>query len=131
MEITRDLPAAERGPEEWFTGSVELAKLAVPGPPARATVFRVTFPPRGRTAWHTHPFGQLLHVLEGTARVGLEGAEPTDVPTGGTVWIEPDERHWHGATPDGPMTHIAVQEARPDGSTADWAEQVSDADYGA
>lgn len=129
MKIARELPAAGPGPAEWFTGSVELARLAVPDPPARVTVFRVAFPPEARTAWHTHPFGQVLHVVEGTARIAREGENPVDVPAGATVWFEPDERHWHGATPDGPMTHIAIQEARPDGSSADWAEHVSDADY--
>ena len=129
MEITRELPAPKPGPAEWFTGSVEMTELGAPDEPGRVRVLRVSFAPGARTAWHTHPFGQVLHVVEGTARVQREGDELVDVPAGGTVSLDPGERHWHGATPGAAMTHIAIQEARPDGSTADWAEHVSNAEY--
>jgi len=130
MEMTKELPEPKPGPAEWFTGSVELAELASPDPPARVRVLRVRFAQEARTAWHTHPFGQVLHVVEGTARVQRQDGPVTDVPAGGTVWFDPGERHWHGATPDAPMAHIAIQEAGPDGRSADWAEHVTDAEYG-
>jgi len=51
-----------------------------------------------------------------------------EIRPGDTVWIAPDERHWHGAAPDNAMVHIAFQEQK-DGSSVVWQEQVSDADY--
>ncbi len=51
------------------------------------------------------------------------------VQPGDTVWIAPGERHWHGAAPDRSMVHLAVQ-AEPGGKGTEWAEHVSDQDYG-
>jgi quercetin dioxygenase-like cupin family protein len=129
MEITRRVPEASPGPAEWFTGLVELAELAAPGDPSRLRVVWVSFAPGARTAWHTHPLGQAIHIVEGAARVGRTDEAPADVPAGGTIWFAPGERHWHGATPGERMVHIAIQELGPDGTAADWAEHVSDPEY--
>jgi len=126
MQISRALPTSSSGPLEWFAGKVELSELAAPAAPARVRVFRVAFAPGARTAWHTHPLGQVLHVLEGSARVQRAGGSVEEVPAGGTVWFDPGERHWHGATPDGPMVHLAIQEADLDGATTTWAEHVAE-----
>jgi len=93
-------------------------------------VLRVTFEPGARTAWHRHPLGQTLHVLSGVGLMGRRGAAVQVIQAGDTVWIPPGEEHWHGATPEVMMCHLAVQEAE-DGRTADWLEQVSEEDYGA
>jgi quercetin dioxygenase-like cupin family protein len=98
--------------------------------PARVRALRVTFEPGARTAWHTHPLGQTLHVLSGVGRVGTRGGPVQVIRAGDTVWIPPGEEHWHGATPDQMMCHLAIQEGQ-DGRTADWLEQVSDAEYDA
>ena len=84
--------------------------------------------PGARTAWHTHPLGQTLHVVSGIGLVGLRNEQPKIINTGDTVWIPSGEEHWHGATADNSMTHIAIQEAL-DGSVAEWLEKVSDEDY--
>ncbi len=125
MEII-NATAGTPGPAEWFTGDVTFQPLAVPG---RAAVLRVHFEPRARTAWHTHPLGQTLHVIEGSARVQSDGGPVTTIPTGDTVRFAPGERHWHGAGPDAAMTHIAIQEADDDDVSAAWAEHVSDDQY--
>ena len=83
---------------------------------------------RERTAWHTHPLGQTLYVVAGVGRIQSEGGPVREIRAGDTVWIPPGEKHWHGAAPTHGMSHIAMQEAL-DGTTADWLEQVSDADY--
>ena len=66
MEVTgaAERPSA-RGPDEWFTGEVWMDEIAsLPGPgPVRA--LRVHFTPGARTAWHVHPLGQVLHIVEG------------------------------------------------------------------
>ncbi|MEL6126056.1 MAG: cupin domain-containing protein [Pseudomonadota bacterium] len=88
----------------------------------------VTFAPGARTAWHTHPHGQILHILSGAGRVQSRGGPVRIIRPGDTVWFAPGEEHWHGAAPDTLMSHIAIQRAEG-GSYADWLEQVSDADY--
>ncbi|NKX44958.1 cupin domain-containing protein [Roseicyclus persicicus] len=116
------------GPAAYFTGAVTIERLHETAPPSRSNAVRVTFPPGARTAWHTHPLGQLLIVTEGEGWAQTEGQPRLVLRPGDVVWIPPGERHWHGATAQSAMTHVAVQEA-VDGSAADWQEQVSDADY--
>ena len=115
-------------PADWFTGTVWLDPIIEAPGPARIQALRVGFAPGARTAWHTHPLGQTLHVLSGAGLVGLRGEPAQVIRAGDTVWIPPDEEHWHGAAPDTTMTHIAMQEAR-DGVAAVWLDQVSEADY--
>ncbi|MEZ5866180.1 MAG: cupin domain-containing protein [Geminicoccaceae bacterium] len=103
----------------------QLLRGARPGPAAAAVV---TFEPGARTAWHTHPLGQRLPVTAGEGWVQKEGEPKQLVRPGDTVWFEPGEKHWHGATDRKAMTHVAVQEAQ-DGSPVEWLEHVSDADY--
>jgi len=97
---------------------------------ARAAGNAVTFEPGARTAWHTHPLGQVLIVTAGAGRVQREGGPVEEIRPGDVVWFAPGERHWHGASPTTAMTHIAIQEAL-DGKAVDWMEHVSDDVYGA
>ena len=64
MHITRKRPDTWQGPAENFTGTVWLDEIAAPEPPSRLRMFNVHFAPGARTAWHRHPRGQVLHVLE-------------------------------------------------------------------
>jgi quercetin dioxygenase-like cupin family protein len=90
----------------------------------------VSFEPGARTAWHTHPLGQTLHVLSGAGRVQAWGGPIREITPGDTVWIPPGEKHWHGAGPTTAMVHIAMQEAL-DGAHVVWLEKVTDEQYGA
>jgi quercetin dioxygenase-like cupin family protein len=96
--------------------------------PARAAGNAVTFEPGARTAWHTHPLGQVLIVTSGCGLVQREGGEIEEIRPGDVIRFEPDEKHWHGASPTTAMTHIAIQESL-DGKAVDWMEKVSDAQY--
>jgi quercetin dioxygenase-like cupin family protein len=89
----------------------------------------VTFEPRARTAWHTHPLGQTLIVTSGLGWVQAEGGPKREVRAGDIVWIPPGEKHWHGATATTAMRHIAVAKAL-NCKTVDWMEKVSDAQFG-
>ena len=129
MEIIRAGRPTGKAPEKWFTGEVWMTPIWDAPDPARMRALSVTFAPKGRTAWHTHPLGQTLFVVSGQGRVGLRTGEVRIIREGDTVWIPPGQEHWHGAGPDTMMTHIAIQEAL-DGSAADWLEHVSEADYG-
>ena len=119
-----------KGNAEWFTGSVRVDPLFQAPPPARVGAATVTFEPRARTAWHTHPLGQTLIVTVGLGRVQREGGPIEEVRPGDVVWFSPGEKHWHGASPSTAMTHIAVQESL-DGKAVEWLEHVTDEQYGA
>lgn len=90
----------------------------------------VFFEPGPRTAWHTHPRGQVLIVTAATGRVQRWGGAVDEIHTGDVVWIPPGAKHWHGAGPTTAMTHIAIAENR-DGKGVDWLEKVSDQQYAA
>ena len=126
MRVVR---AADRsvadGSREWFTGQVRVTEID------RAGVMLVQFAPRARTAWHVHPHGQALHILEGAARVGHADGTVEQLLPGDGAWIAPGERHWHGAGPGAAMTHIAVSRADRAGDMAHWEQHVDDREYGA
>ena len=116
------------GPEEYFTGKVRIDAPFAGSEPARVGGATVTFEPGARTAWHTHPLGQTLIVPQGRGWIQLWGEEIQEMNQGDIVWIPEDVKHWHGATPDTAMTHIAIAESL-NGSPVDWMEKVSDAQY--
>lgn len=129
MQITRTgTRPSMKGPSDWFTGSVRIDPLYPVAPPARAAGNTVTFEAGARTAWHTHPLGQVLIVTAGLGRVQRLGGPIEEIHPGDVVWFEPGEKHWHGAAPDTAMTHIAIQEEL-DGKAVDWMEHVSDEQY--
>ena len=129
MEIKRSgSQPSVTGPDEWFTGTVRIDPLFGAHAPARAAGNAVTFEPGARTAWHTHPLGQVLIVTAGSGRVQREGGPIEEMHPGDVVWFAPGEKHWHGAAPSTAMTHIAIQEAL-DGKAVDWMEKVSDEQY--
>ncbi|WP_291856160.1 cupin domain-containing protein [Bradyrhizobium sp.] len=117
-----------KAPPEYFTGNVMQDPIIAAEPPARLVSTRVAFEPGARTAWHSHPLGQTLYVVEGVGRVQAKGGPIREIRPGDVVWIPPGEKHWHGASPTNGMTHIAMQEAL-DGSYATWMEKVTDAEY--
>jgi 4-carboxymuconolactone decarboxylase len=118
------------GAADNFTGSVRIDSSFQASAPGRVYGAGVTFEPGARTAWHTHPLGQILIVTAGSGRVQRWGDPVDEIQPGDVVWIPPGQKHWHGAAPNGSMTHIAITE-RLDGKSVDWMEKVSDAQYGA
>ena len=119
---------SQRGPGEWFTGTVRLDPLFSAPQPARVASTSVTFEPGARTAWHSHPLGQTLVVTAGCGWAQREGGAVEIIRLGDVVWFPPGEKHWHGATVATAMTHIAIQESL-DGRAVDWMEPVEEAQY--
>jgi quercetin dioxygenase-like cupin family protein len=117
-----------RGPAEYFTGSVRVDPLFPATAPSRMSGGLVTFEPGARSAWHTHPVGQVLIVTAGLGWVGREGGPFAEIRPGDVVWIPPGLRHWHGATATTGMSHIALQE-QVDGRNVDWMGKVTDEQY--
>jgi 4-carboxymuconolactone decarboxylase len=96
--------------------------------PSHASGGSVTFEPGARTAWHSHPRGQILIITAGAGRVQRWGDPVEEVRAGDVVRIPAGQKHWHGASPHASMTHLAISEHR-DGSAVQWMEQVSDEQY--
>jgi quercetin dioxygenase-like cupin family protein len=119
-----------RASNEYFTGTVWIDPVVDTKAPARVRAAKVTFEPGARTAWHTHPLGQTLYVVEGMGWVQVRGQPKREIRPGDTVWIPPAVIHWHGATAATAMTHIAIHEAL-DGKNVDWMEKVTEKEYGA
>jgi quercetin dioxygenase-like cupin family protein len=117
-----------KGTAEHFTGSVEVEPLFPAHDPSRTSGGKVTFAPGARSAWHTHPLGQTLIVTEGTGWVQQWGGPIEEIRKGDVIWIPPGVKHWHGATPNTAMTHIAIQE-QLSGKAVEWMEKVTDDQY--
>ena len=119
-----------RGPAEFFTGEVWMDEIATLPEPGLAHALRVHFTPGARTAWHVHPRGQILHIVEGVGRVQGEDGPARQVRPGDTVVIRPGERHWHGAAPGHLMSHLAIADRDPaTGQQTLWHEHVTDEEY--
>lgn len=121
--------ASAPGSADYFTGAVRVDPMFAATAPSRMSAGHVTFEPGARSAWHTHPVGQVLVVTSGLGRVQMWGGRVEDIRPGDVVRIPPGLKHWHGASPAVAMTHIALQEGL-NGKAVDWLEKVSDAQYG-
>jgi quercetin dioxygenase-like cupin family protein len=128
MIIHRSGRPTLRASSDYFTGTVWQDPIVEAPAPANLRALRVSFEPGARTAWHTHPLGQTIYVTDGVGLVQREGGPVQVVRAGDVVFFEPNERHWHGASPKTAMVHIAMQEAK-DGKHVDWAEHVTDEQY--
>lgn len=116
------------GPPQNFTGGVLVERLFEALDPSHASGGSVAFEAGARTAWHSHPRGQILIVTAGTGRVQLWGGPIEEMRAGDVVRIPAGQKHWHGASPQASMTHLAISEHR-DGTVVQWMEKVSDEQY--
>ena len=117
-----------KGPEAYFTGEVQVDLLFPGNETAHYSGAYVTFQPGARTAWHLHPAGQHMIVISGIALTGTRDGKIIAFKPGETVWCPPHLDHWHGATPDAPMTHLVITGSLDDKNVI-WKEKVSDAEY--
>jgi len=115
-------------PQDWFTGDVQVEVLFPGNANVHFSGAYVTFQAGARTAWHLHPAGQHMIVTSGTALTGTRDGKVIEFGEGEAVWCPPDLDHWHGATPDAPMTHLVITGNR-DGENVVWKEKVSDEVY--
>ncbi len=129
MKITNPL-ASGMGPADYFTGVVVVDSVRNPDEFSGIGCAHVRFTPGARTAWHKHPKGQTLYVTDGIGYVCQRGGMVREIRAGDVIFTDPGEEHWHGATRDHFMSHIAMHEADADGKTVVWLEHVTDAEYG-
>jgi quercetin dioxygenase-like cupin family protein len=117
------------GSAQYFTGSVTVEPLFRANEHMHASGGLVTFAPGARSAWHSHPAGQILIVTSGTGWVQEKGGQKREIRPGDVVWTPPGVTHWHGATATTSMSHIAITNVR-DGKNVEWMQKVSDEEYG-
>ena len=125
-----DAATTASGPAASFTGQVFIDGIRTPGDDSAIGAAHVRFTPGARTAWHSHPLGQTLYVTDGVGYVARRGAPPTVIRPGDVVVIAPGEEHWHGATADRFMAHVALQQADATGEVVTWLDHVTDEEYG-
>jgi quercetin dioxygenase-like cupin family protein len=117
-----------KGAARYFTGSVIVEPLYASNDSTSSTGGVVTFEPGARSAWHTHPAGQVLIVTSGTGWVQEEGGHRREIKPGDVIWTPPGVKHWHGATATNAMSHIAITNV-VGGKNVDWMEHVTDEQY--
>ena len=118
------------GADDMFSGDVYIDTIVQSVEPSLVRVNAVHFTPGARTAWHSHALGQYLHVVEGVGLVQERDEDITVLRPGDTIYTAPHVWHWHGATADHFMTHLAIWQAPDSGAESEWGEHVSDAEYG-
>lgn len=118
-----------QGPSDWFTGQVDLTPLKGASENSKLTISSVHFSAGARSAWHTHPKGQTLYVTDGVGVVQKRGEPIQIIKPGDVVWTEPGEEHWHGASTEKDMTHLAIQEEDESGVAVKWGNKVTDEEY--
>lgn len=129
MEVARKGSQPSRqGPAENFTGTVRVDPLFQAKESTHASGAYVTFTKGSHSAWHTHPLGQTLIVTEGVGRIQQWGGTVYEIKPGDVIWTPPGVKHWHGASPESGMTHMAVTEAL-NGKSVEWMEKVSAEQY--
>jgi quercetin dioxygenase-like cupin family protein len=118
------------GASNLFTGHAQVEQLFGMRDQSRVTGGIVTFDRGARSAWHTHPVGQILIVTQGSGWVQKWGSPAHPMEAGDVVWIPANIKHWHGATASSSVTHIAIQEGI-ESKVVDWLEPVSAEQYAA
>lgn len=131
MQITRNGTDTAAGRSDWFSGAVYVDTIATPSGASRLSASSVHFTPGAHTAWHTHPNGQTIHVLEGIGLAQRRGGPIEVIRAGDRVFFEPGEEHWHGGAPTRFMTHLAMLQVDEEGNSATWGAHVTDDEYGA
>ena len=131
LTVARGAPPADLAPAETFTGIVRVGNQFQAEAPARTYGATVAFEPGARTHWHTHPLGQTLVVTVGIGRVQAWGRPVREIRPGDVVHIPPGVKHWHGASPASPMTHVAIVEINAEGPSTVWMEEVTTDQYAA
>jgi quercetin dioxygenase-like cupin family protein len=130
MQVARNSLDTQARPSDWFTGAVYIDTVAAPFASSRLSASSVHFTPGARTAWHMHPNGQTIYVLEGGLCQRRDGPIEVIRP-GDRVFFEADEEHWHGVAARKFMTHLAMLDVDDEGNAASWSPHLSDEEYAA
>jgi 4-carboxymuconolactone decarboxylase len=128
MDTTDIFPKGQQLPSEWFTGNAFLTQLIAKDKNHEFSVGCVTFEPKARTVWHTHPKGQVLIVIDGEGFYQEKGKPVQPIAKGEVINIPENIEHWHGATDTKKLVHIAITNYKDDVQVT-WLQPVSDDEY--
>jgi quercetin dioxygenase-like cupin family protein len=121
-------PKGEKASADWFTGTAWVKMLNPSDAIFNCSIGNVTFEAGARNNWHTHPGGQILVVTAGRGYYQEKGKEKQLIQKGDVIRILPNVVHWHGATADSELTHLAINTNTQYG-IVDWLEPVTDEEY--
>lgn len=121
-------PKGEKLPNDWFTGEAFLSPLVSKDKNNEFSAGAVTFEIGARTNWHTHPKGQVLIVTEGSGFYQEKGKQAQAIKKGDVVNIPENVEHWHGASANTAMTHIAITNFKEDIQVT-WLKPVTDEEF--
>ena len=128
MESTEIFPKGEPLPKEWFSGNAFITPLVAKDKNNNFSAGCVTFEPKARTNWHTHPKGQVLIIIDGNGFYQEKGKPAQHIKKGEVVIIPENVAHWHGASAASKMVHIAITNYK-DEIQVTWLQPVTDAEY--
>jgi len=128
MDTTQIFPKGQQLPKEWFSGNAFLTPLVNKDKNNDFSAGAVTFEPKARTNWHTHPKGQVLIVIEGNGFYREKGRPARAIKRGDVVIIPENTEHWHGASAESNMLHIAITNYKDDVQVT-WLQPVTDEEY--
>lgn len=118
----------DKAPAEYFTGTAWVKLLVPTNSTFNTQIGNVMFEPGARNNWHTHGGGQILIVTDGVGYYQEKGKPIQIIRKGDVVTIAPDVVHWHGASADHAMTHLAVNTNTQNGVVV-WLDRVTDEEY--
>ncbi|UOQ52213.1 (R)-mandelonitrile lyase [Hymenobacter cellulosivorans] len=121
-------PKGERAPAQNFTGEVYVYPLVKDEPTFNCVSSSVTFTPGARSNWHTHPAGQILMVTDGVGYYQEKGQPIRLLRRGDVVKAQPGVEHWHGASPQQALSHIALN-VNTEKGVVSWGRAVTDQEY--
>jgi quercetin dioxygenase-like cupin family protein len=126
--LKRKAPNTTSDPNSNFVGNVSVNMLVTKDSIFNTQMATVTFERGARTNWHHHPSGQILIITDGTAYYQEKGKPKQILSKGQVVKCPPNTHHWHGATREGAMTHIAFSPNLEMGGVV-WLQKVTDEEY--
>ena len=121
-------PKGEISATNNHTGTVWLTELNVADSVIDCNVAQATFAAGAKLDWHIHPLGQILLITDGTGYYQEKGKPARRISTGDVVNIPETVEHWHGATAQSKMVHIAITNYKGDENVV-WLKPVSGEDY--
>lgn len=121
-------PKGEKVINDNFTGTVWLNYLMETDSVHNVNIGSVTFEPGARTNWHYHKGGQILLVTAGKGLYQEKGKSIEIIEKGGVMKCPPNVAHWHGASANEAMTHIAIGTNTQIGGAV-WLQPVTDEEY--
>lgn len=117
-----------KGPDNLFTGDVQVDMLFPANETAHYSGAYVTFQAGARTNWHSHPAGQHMVVTSGKGLTGTRDGRIVEFEKGDVIWCPVDTDHWHGASPKTSMTHLVITGVLDDQNVV-WKDKVTDEQY--